>query len=279
VQEASPLQHCASHWEADVPPSVQLWKQEMAISQTVSARQLSVWRQQLSTMHMLQGVPPGLRVQVPPSTGNPHSPLSQVSPVQHCWAVLQFDPMGRHDCVPHTPFWQTPEQHSPATVQAEPSMAQVVREQSPLTHSPWQHSLFAVQAAPSGEQPPKPQTPLSQTPLQQSLAAPQAFPPSVHWQAPCTQSLEQHSAPVVHASPWPWHGPQAPPALQTAEQQVDGSEQGEPSAAQSTQVPLLEVVKLQDMEQQSVSAVHRSPRGRQVPAWQTPARQLPLQQG
>lgn len=205
---------------------MQLWKHDSAVSHTESARQFSVSRQQLPTMHMLQGVPPGLRVQVPPSTGNPQSPLSQVSPLQHCWAVLQFDPMGRHDCVPHTPLWQTPEQHWLAAVQADPSMAQVGREQNPFRHSPPQHWLF-----------------------------------------------------VAHVSPLARHIPQIPWPLQTWLQHSASASQGEPSEAQLAQIPLLPVVKLQEKEQQSPSDVHRSPRGRQVPAWQTPARQVPLQQG
>jgi hypothetical protein len=228
-------------------------------------------------MHMLQGVPPGLMVQVPASIGNPQRPLSQVSPLQHCWAVLQFDPMGRHDCVPHTPPWQTPEQHWVAAEHAVPSMEQVCREQNPFTHEPWQQLVVEVQTAPWGTQPPKLQVPLLQTPVQHSLSPPQAFPPSVHWQAPCSQMVEQHSAPLVHDPPWLWHPPQVPPALQVPEQQADGLEQGLPSTLQSAQVPLLLVVSWQELEQQSLSDVHRSPLGRQLPAWQTPARQWPLQ--
>jgi hypothetical protein len=259
---------------------VQLWKQPRAISQTESERQFSVWMQQLLTMQLLQGVPPGLRVQVPPSTGNPHSPLSQTSPVQHCWAVLQFDPMGRHDCVPHTPLWQTPEQHWPPAVQAVPSIWQVGMVQNPFWHSPPQHWLFAEQAAPMGAQPPKLQwAVLSQTPLQHWLLLEQEFPPSSHWQEPCWHKPEQHSVLLEQEKPWPWQLPHAPLALQMPEQHDDPKEQGEPSAAQSAQVPVLGVLKLQELEQQSVSAVHMSPRGRQVPAWQMPARQLPLQQG
>jgi hypothetical protein len=259
---------------------VQLWKQPSAISQAVSARQFSVWRQQLLTMQLLHGVPPGLRVQVPPSTGNPQSPLSQTSPEQHCWAVLQFDPMGRHDWVPHTPAGQTPEQHWPPAVQAVPSIWQVGMVQNPFRHSPAQHSLFVEQAAPTGVQPPNAQRPvLSQRPLQHSPLDPQGFPPSLHWQAPCTQEPEQHPASVVQEKPWPWQLPHAPLALQRPEQHEDPKEQGEPSAAQLAQVPLVGVLKVHELEQQSVSAVHMSPRGRQVPAWQIPARQLPLQQG
>ena len=56
----------------------------MAVAHEPEVKQLSVWLQQLLTMHWLQGVPPGSSEQPPPSTALPQWLPLQTSGLQHC---------------------------------------------------------------------------------------------------------------------------------------------------------------------------------------------------
>jgi hypothetical protein len=87
VLQVESVQHICSHVAGLVPPSVQLWKQEMLMPHVESARQFSVSWQQPLTMHWEHGVPPGSSVQGPASMAVPQWLLWQVSPMQHCEAV------------------------------------------------------------------------------------------------------------------------------------------------------------------------------------------------
>jgi hypothetical protein len=275
-----PVQHIAWHAAVDPPPRVQLWKQDRLLAQAPSARQFCVCMQQFATMHWLHGVPPGSMVQVPASTGIPQRPLSQIRPPQHCWAVLQFDPMGRHVWFPHTPLWQTLEQQSEAVLHTWPSIRHPLMPQSPLKQLPLQHWELWLHPTPSGEQLPELQVPVaSQKPLQHSVGNWQALPFAEHVMnphLPASHAPVQHSAAVAQAAPSAAQRPQTSFALQLFEQQGAVPLHGSPSVTQEAQVPL---TKSHTVEQQSASEVHASPRGRQLLAAQCPARQLPEQQG
>jgi hypothetical protein len=110
--------------------------------------------QQLFTMHWLHGVPPGLSMQLPASTGVPQCPLSQVRPTQQSLGVLQLEPGGRQPPMPHLPFWQALLQHCAGLVQEKPSM--VHTPQTPAVQALLQHLPGTVHPAPSGKQAPVP---------------------------------------------------------------------------------------------------------------------------
>lgn len=104
----------------------QVWKQPMAWAQLVSFRQFSVGLQQLLTMHWLQGVPPGSREQLPPSTGKPQWPPWQSMGEQHWFVFWQLEPWGRQEPSPQVPAVHWLLQHSEGALQAKPSSLQML---------------------------------------------------------------------------------------------------------------------------------------------------------
>ena len=112
----------------------QRWKHPIALEHCGSLRQFCVASQHFPTTHWLQGVPPGSRLQLPESAiGVPQRPFAQVSPMQHCAGLLQFEPFERQ-VAPQTLLRQTPVQQSAGCAQGKPSSAQAPPPQTPLAH-------------------------------------------------------------------------------------------------------------------------------------------------
>jgi len=148
------LQQLDWHCPGGVPPMTQVWKQPISWAQLLLSRQFSVWVQQLLTMHWLQGVPPGSREQLPPSTGTPQWPPWHTIGEQHWGVVWQLDPWGRQEPSPQIPAVHRLLQHSDGELQEKPSSLQIVPgTQTLFSQVLLQHSKPLLQKPPSGVQP------------------------------------------------------------------------------------------------------------------------------
>jgi hypothetical protein len=310
VLQVESVQHICSQTAALVPPSVQLWKQEMLMPQVESARQLCVSSQQPLTMHWVQGVPPGSSMQAPASIGVPQWLLWQARPTQHCPVLWQLEPGGRQLSAPQMPLWHTSLQHSAAVVQGKPSRRHWLAPQVPPSQMVLQQSVGWLQPKPSGVHIPKPQVkPWGlQKSVQQSVLAAHESPSGRHMPVPqvpvsLSQALLQHCAPTMQPAPWGKHmlAPQVPSALQTEVQHWASSLQSSPSERQVTQTswkgshaPVqhwvlslheepscsqleLHTAALHTPSQQSLSAVHELPSGKHMLAPQVPAEHCSVQ--